>query len=247
MNNIVQVARQRLKSFLGPERATHLRCWSRGLGVPRWGNLRRLAPFSSTWGVDRGTPIDRYYLHSFFEENRSYITGDVLEIQRPIYTTRFGSNLHTVHSVDIDPQYQPTYVCDLAKSEGIIPSGRYDCFLLPCTLSVLRDIENCLREALRVTKPGGMILAGTSGFVPLTPESEYPDYWHNSTAGWEEIARRVWPGCEVRTESYGNCLAAVATMLGLAHEELTPSELDVYDARYPVLVTLSCRKPAWIS
>ncbi len=31
-------------------------------------------------------------------------------------------------------------------------------------------------------------------------------------------------------------------MLGLAPEELTTEELEYYDARYPVLVTLRCRK-----
>ena len=241
MTELLRTARRRIKFLLGLERSTHLRCWSRGLGVPRWGNLRRLLPFSDTFGVDRGTPVDRHYLHRFLEEHRADIVGDVLEIQRPIYATRFGSDLGSVHTVDIDGQYQPTYHCDLAKSADVIPADRYDCFLMPNTLSVLRDVETCLREALRVIKPGGTILATTSGFVPLTPE--YPDYWHHSAAGWEEIARRVWPGCDVRTRSYGNCLAAVAAMLGLALEELKSSELDVYDARYPVLVSLVCRKP----
>ena len=37
-------------------------------------------------------------------------------------------------------------------------------------------------------------------------------------------------------------LAAVAALLGVAVEELTPAELDYEDRRYPVLVTLFCRK-----
>ena len=37
----------------------------RGLGVPYWGNLRRLRPFSVYYGFDRGTPVDRYYLDRF--------------------------------------------------------------------------------------------------------------------------------------------------------------------------------------
>lgn len=77
-------------------------------------------------------------------------------------------------------------------------------------------------------------------YVPLTPD--YPDYWHLSAAGWREITARVWAGHEVEIVQQGNCLAAVAAMLGLAHEELTPAELDVQDERYPVLVSLRCRK-----
>ena len=46
-----------------------------------------------------------------------------------------------------------------AKAEETIPSNSYDCFLLPNTLCVLKDIEGALRNALRVLKPGGVILA----------------------------------------------------------------------------------------
>jgi hypothetical protein len=58
------------------------------------------------------------------------------------------------------------------------------------------------------------------------------------------VAERAWPGCEVQVEQHGNCLAAVASMLGLALEELRDDELRVEDPRYPVLVTLVCRKPS---
>jgi SAM-dependent methyltransferase len=241
INGLTPATRQQIRSLLGPRWTTRLRCLSRGLGVPRWGNLRRVTPFSSEFGFDRGTPIDRHYLHHFLEVNRDAVTGDVLEIQSTGYTTRYGSHLRSAHSVDIDAQHKPTYRCDLAQSEGVIPSDRYDCFLLPNTLCVLRDVEGCLRQALRVVRPGGVILASTAAFVPLTPD--YPDYWHLSAAGWEEITRRVWPACEVSIRSHGNCLAAVAAMLGLALEELTAPELDAADPRYPVLITIRCRKP----
>jgi len=236
-----QEARQRLKALIGPRWTTRLRCASRGLGMPRWGNLRRVRPFSTQFGFDRGTPVDRYYLHQFLERHRELIRGDVLEIQTPAYTERYGAKLRVAHSVDIDPRHQPTYLCDLALAMIPFACAWYECFLLPNTLCMLRDVEGCLREALRVIRPGGVILASTAAFVPLTPD--VPDYWHLSAAGWREMTARVWPGCETRVESHGNCLAAVAAMLGLAHEELDPSELEAEDWRYPVLITLSCRKP----
>jgi hypothetical protein len=85
-------------------------------------------------------------------------------------------------------------------------------------------------------RPGGVILASTAALVPLT--GDVPDYWHLSADGWRELTRRAWPDTTLRVEAHGNCLAAVAAMLGLAHEELDPAELDVYDARFPVLVTV---------
>jgi len=165
----------------------------------------------------------------------------VLEIQASSYTQRFGRDVRVAHSVDANPLVQPTIVCDLAESAGVLPSDGYDCFLLPSTLQHLQRLEPCLRQALRVIRPGGVILATAAGFVPLIPDG--PDYWRLSAEGWRDIAARVWPGCEVRVEAYGNCLAAVTAMLGLAAEELTPAELDAMDLRYPVVVAIRCRKP----
>jgi hypothetical protein len=122
----------------------------------------------------------------------------------------------------------------------MIPSNTYDCFLLPATLQGLRDIEACLREALRVVRPGGVVLATTAGFMPLMPDA--PDYWRMSAAGWTELIARAWPGADVSVKAHGNCLAAAAAMHGLCAEELTDLELDVEDARYPVAITIVGRK-----
>ena len=233
--------RDLIKQQLSPRAVVQLRCLQRGLAIPRWGNLRRVRPFSDNFGFERGTPLDRYYLHQFLERHRKYIRGRVLEIQSPSYARLFGHDIEAAHGVDIIPTFNPTYVCDLAQSEGVIPDASYDCFLLPNTLCVLRDIEGCLRNALRVVRPGGVILATTAALVPLTGDA--PDYWHLSAEGWREIAARVWAAKgEFQIDAHGNCLAAVAAMLGLAHEELEPSELDVVDPRFPVLVTLFCRR-----
>jgi hypothetical protein len=85
-------------------------------------------------------------------------------------------------------------------------------------------------------RPGGVVLASAAALVPLTGDA--PDYWHLSADGWREVTKRAWPDASVHVEAHGNCLAAVAAMLGLAHEELDPAELDVRDARFPVLVTV---------
>lgn len=229
-----------LKRIIGPRWSSLARCLIRGRGLPRWGNLRRTSPFSTNFGFDRGTPVDRYYLHRFLEAHRPSITGDVLEIQSPGYTERYGHEVRRAHTVDVDPRFRPTHLVDLARSRGVIPDAAYDCVLLPNTLSVLRDVETCLAQALRIVRPGGTILASASAFVPLVPDA--PDYWRMSLAGWTEVLGRVWGDAEVDLEAHGNCLAAVAAMLGLAAEELSEKELDVKDERYPVLITVSARR-----
>jgi hypothetical protein len=233
------MARPLIRRALGRRGTVVARCVTRGMPLPRWGNLRRTTPFSTHFGADRGTPIDRYYLDRFLRSHEADITGAVLEIQVPSYTRKFGHDVVQSDTVDINPSFTPTFLCDLARAD-MIPSNTYDCFLLPATLQGLRDIEACLREALRVVRPGGVVLATTAGFMPLMPDA--PDYWRMSAAGWTELIARAWPGADVSVKAHGNCLAAAAAMHGLCAEELTDLELDVEDARYPVAITIVGRK-----
>ena len=62
------------------------------VGHVRFGSLRRLKPISRLFGFDRGQPIDRYYIETFLQKNRSDIGGRVLEIGDPGYTLKFGGD-----------------------------------------------------------------------------------------------------------------------------------------------------------
>lgn len=232
---------QDFKRFIGPRWTTRLRVLARNLGWVRWGNLRRVQPFSNVFGWDRGTPVDRYYADAFFEKYRAAIRGDVLEIDRSLYTERYGYALGKAHTFDIDPRCNPTYLCDLAHSENALPDEAYDCVLLPCTLSLLREIVPCLRNALRVLKPGGTILANASCLSPMDGTTR--DFWHASPAGWRHLTELAWPGCEVILEPHGNCLAAAAAIMGISAEELSPEELAYDDGIYPVVTNIVCQKP----
>ena len=236
--------RARVRGMVSPHTTVLLRCLLKGYPIPRWGNLRRRGPFSADFGFERGTPIDRFYLERFLHQHRALIRGAVLEIQAPIYTKLYGQGVEVSETIDISSAVSPTYMCDLAQSDGHVPANRFDCFLLPNTLCVLRDVEGSLRHALRVVKPGGTILAATaSAFVPTV--TDYPDYWRMTAAGWREVAGRVFDdGCRFEVEQHGNAVAAMASLLGLAAEELTTDELKANDLRYPVLVTLRCTKTA---
>lgn len=236
----MSVATRLAKRLFGPRMTAVLRCMLRGHPLPRWGNLRRTTPFSSTFGFERGTPIDRHYLHAFLDAHRALITGDVLEVQTASYAERYGHDLARTDTFDIVPQFSPTYLCDLAHAEDVLPDAAYDCLLLPNTVQHFRELDACLRQAFRVVRPGGAILASAAGLLPLTGDA--PDYWRLSPAGWRETLPRLWPGADIVVTGHGNCLAAAAAQMGLAAEELTTAELDADDSRFPVLTTILCRK-----
>lgn len=228
--------RSRVKNAVGPRATARLRGLARGYERPHWGNLRRTRPFSDQFGFERGTPIDRYYLHRFLDQHRTRITGDVLEVQTDSYTHRFGLDVKRSDTFDIVAQFEPTFLCDFTSAQCPIPDRSYDCVLLPNTLPHFRDLDGGVAQVRRVLRDGGVLLASAAGLIPLT--GDVPDYWRFSPDGWRERLRRLWPDAVVEVQGHGNCLAAVASHLGLAVEELTDAELDVQDPRFPILTTI---------
>jgi SAM-dependent methyltransferase len=235
--------RDRLKRMIGPKLTVRMRSWREGFEMPRWGNLRRTSPFSPNFGFERGVPVDRHYLHRFLEKHRRRIAGEVLEIQGTGYARRFGGDaVRSASSIDIDSRYEPTYLCDLATADAVLPAESFDCFLLPNTLQHLRRLPAALRQAHRLVRPGGAILASAAGLLPLIPDSPDHDFWRFTPAGWRELLSENWPHAKIEVEGHGNCLVACAAAMGLALEELDPAELEVNDVRFPVLVTVAAIK-----
>ncbi len=157
------VMRELIERLLGPRGIMRLRRFARGQERPRWGNLRRLAPFSTRYGFDRGTPVDRYYLDRFLDGHRSLITGQVLEIQTDGHARRYGRDLERIDTVDISGEFRPTYLCDLASS-GVTAGAkvtRGSLFTRAWSSSTHR------RSAMVLTGPRNSMRIGSAGSSEL--------------------------------------------------------------------------------
>lgn len=210
-------------------------------GGVRFGNLRRLTPVSQVFGFDRGQPIDRYYIESFLQDRSSDICGRVLEIGDATYTRRFGGN-RVIRSeiLHVEPgNSSATLVGDLATGYGI-PSGVYDCLILTQTLQFIYDVQNAIIHAHDALKPGGVLLATTSGISQISryDMARWGDYWRFTDTSFRQLFGDVFGAESVTVETYGNVLVACAFLHGLATEELTLSELGYLDPDYPVIITV---------
>jgi SAM-dependent methyltransferase len=202
----------------------------------RWGDLRRTEPFSRQFGYDRGTPIDRVYLDDFVGRHAGDVRGEVLEIGEPHYTERFGARRVTSHVLDVDASNpRATLVGDLTDP-ATLPEDAFDCVVLMQTLQFVADPSAALANVWRSLAPGGVLLVAVPTISKL--DTDYPrDLWRWTAAGLEELLARTCPGGEVEVTGYGNALAAVAFVMGLAAEELRPEELDAHD---PELALVAC-------
>jgi len=204
----------------------------------RFGDLRRLHPISPNFGYDRGKPVDRRYIEDFLSRNAEDIKERVLEIGDNAYTMQYGGARVTRSDVlDIDESNpRATLVGDLGEGHNL-PSEAFDCIVLTQTLQFVFDVHGAVTILHRMLKPGGVLLL-TVPSVSSIDRGEWGAswYWSLSPAALSRLLGRRFGEANISVTAYGNVLAAVAFLHGLAESELRPTELDARDPLYPVIV-----------
>lgn len=215
------------------------------VGWVRFGDLRRLKPISSDYGNSRGLEIDRYYIEKFLAESADDIHGHVLEIKHNLYTQKYGQNRVTksdvLHPVEGNPD--ATIVADLTKAYHL-PSDCYDTIIFTQTLQVIYDIRTVIATLYRILKPGGVLLATASGMAQLSLADfdQWGEYWRFTSLSARLLFEEAFSVGNVSVHPYGNVLAAISFLEGLACEDLQQSELDARDRSYEVLIAVRAMK-----
>ncbi|MEJ7872813.1 MAG: glycosyltransferase, partial [Rubrobacteraceae bacterium] len=216
------------------------------VGHVDFGSLRRVTPVSREWGFDRGLPVDRYYIEDFLVRRTRDIRGHVLEIGDALYTRKYGgervTNSDVLHVTEGNPQ--ATIVADLTCADDI-PSNTFDCVIVTQTLHLIYDVRSAIHTLQRILKPGGTVLATFPGISQI--EKAYPWgtwYWAFTTPSARRLFEECFPSENVKVETYGNVLAAISFLHGLAAGELSRGELDYRDPDYEVLIALTAVKKA---
>jgi peptidoglycan/xylan/chitin deacetylase (PgdA/CDA1 family)/glycosyltransferase involved in cell wall biosynthesis len=219
---------------------------TRGLSRVEWGDLRRVQPLSPRWGLDRGQPIDRYYIEQFLERHRADVRGRVLEVRDARYTRQFGGSAVTRSDVlDIDASNDnATIVADL-RSAGAISTATYDCIILTHVLHFIDDIQLALSECFRMLRPGGTLLVTAPSITRVDVETGPDgDYWRFTEASARRHFAAIFRATDFEVSTFGNVTACGAFLLGMAAQEMTPAELDAADSAFPLVIGVRAVKPA---
>jgi peptidoglycan/xylan/chitin deacetylase (PgdA/CDA1 family)/glycosyltransferase involved in cell wall biosynthesis len=217
---------------------------ARGLTRVDWGDLRRVQPLSPCWGLDRGQPIDRYYIGRFLDRHRADIRGRVLEVRDARYTRQFGGPAVTSSDVvDIDSTNDgATIIADL-RSANAIATASYDCIILTQVLQFIDDIQAALAECFRILRPGGTLLVTAPCVIRVDDEAGPDgDYWRLTEASARKHFAAVFPAEAFEVSTFGNVGACGAFLQGISVEEMTPADLDPIDQRFPLVVAVRAVK-----
>ena len=222
-----------------------MRYLNRNKLVVEFASLTTTTPVSRVFGLDRGTPINRYYIDKFLASQAASIRGRVLEVGDSTYSRRFGGDrverFEVLHVTADNPA--ATIVGDLTDP-ATLPAEVIDCFLCTQTFDCIFEVQQAVLGAHQLLKPGGVLLATMSGISQISryDMERWGEYWRFTTAAATRLFQPVFTG-GVEVGSCGNVLAAIAALQGLAVEDLPdPALLDEHDADYPLIVTVVARK-----
>lgn len=206
-----------------------------------WSDLRRLEPVSRAFGFDRGTPVDRYYIERFLEQNAVSVRGRVLEIGDATYTRRFGGERVTHSDVlHAEAGNRPaTLMGDLA-SGTVIPRDVFDCIILTQVLPFVFDVRGALATCHAALKAGGVLLATVPGISQISryDMDRWGDFWRFTSLSLRRLAGDAFDERDVQIRAFGNVLVATAFLQGIPVQELTIDELEYIDPDYELLITL---------
>jgi glycosyltransferase involved in cell wall biosynthesis len=225
--------------------------WRHGYTPPagwvRYGSLRRTAPISRDFGVERGTPVDAYYADRFLTEHRADLRGAVLEVgDRPGTGHRFAARDVTrfaTASLRLDARLN----CEAGDHALLdLRDGPFDCVLLGGALAHAFDTRAALRACFDALCPGGVLLATLPCISQINRYADVRqgDYWRFTPRSARALFEQVVRSDQLDVRIYGNVLAATALLQGIAAEELRADELDANDVEFPVVVAVRAVKPA---
>jgi SAM-dependent methyltransferase len=185
-------------------------------GVP----LLPAEPFSRSFGLDHGTPIDRVHIEAFLERHRADVRGAVLEILEPVYTERFGAGVTRSEVLDAAADAPRATIRGNLETGENLPAGAFDCFICTQTFSYTLDVQAAVRNAARVLKPGGVLLCSVPGISQQraagAKEQEFPDLYRFTSHALRRLLEAEF--AEVEVEAFGDVRSAAQFLYGIPAE-----------------------------
>lgn len=114
-------------------------------------------------------------------------TAKFLDIAPQIYegVSGFIEPEHTLHTLDISPEFHPTFVGDICATNLQIPASSYDAIFMTEVIEHVLNPQAAINEVYRMLKPRGRLFASSPFNFRI--HGPLPDCWRISEHGWRQL------------------------------------------------------------
>ncbi len=197
-----------------------------------------ILPLSRNFGVERGTPVGRYYVEQFVKSNGNNIHGDILEFGASARYKKFFNGFESYETISVSNEPGITYIADIHNMNEL-PNKKFDCIVCTQVFEHLKYPESAAKSLFFMLKDNGILLF-TAPFI-------------NNVHGCPSDYRRfTLDGCRLILEdagfyleqiSYGgNCMVSTGSLMGMVAEDFSESDLNTKDDVYPYNILIRAVK-----
>lgn len=202
------------------------------------------SPVSRTFGSDRGTAVDRFYIEKFLKSNSDYIKGTVMEVANNNYTIKFGKDNVTKSIIcHVMGWGKDAIKVNFETGEGV-RDEMTDCLICTQTLQYIFDLKTAMENIYRMLKPGGVALITVPGIKPLCEydNNQWGEHWSFTEKSMDKLCSLVCSKENYEVKQYGNVKSATAYLYGVCLEDINEEELEVSDSQFPFIISARIRK-----
>ena len=206
--------------------------------IHRFFHAINVLPYSRNFGLERGSPVGRYYVEKFLRENAGRITGRCLEFGEPRYKSYFPKATR-YEITDVVSRPGVNYVCDIHNPQGM-PKDYFDAVICTQVFEHLAHPERAAQSLYELMAPGGILLL-TAPFI--NPVHYVPTDFRRFTPECLDMIIQE-AGFIVESIGYGgNSLVSTGSLMGMVQEDFSIAELEKKDPVYPYNILIRARKP----
>jgi len=206
--------------------------------IHRFFHAIHVLPYSRNFGLERGSPVGRYYVEKFLRENADHIAGRCLEFGEPRYKPYFPK-VREYEITDVVQRPGVKYVCDIHEPQGM-PKNHFNAVICTQVFEHSAYPEKAAKSLFEIMAPGGVLLL-TAPFI--NPVHYVPTDFRRFTPECLDMIIKD-AGFNVEIVSFGgNSLVGTGSLLGMVQEDFSVAELEAKDPIYPYNILIRARKP----
>lgn len=184
--------------------------------------------------MDRGTPIDRFYIEKFVKSKRKYISGNIYEIGDDFYSKKYAQP-HSKFTVLTYKENEPfaKHNINFNKKNSHLYNTA-DCLIVVQTLNFLYNTKNAISEIRNILKYDGCAIITVSSITPVSlyDYKRWGDFWRFTDMALRELLLEFFSIEEIEIRSFGNYDSTMFYLSGACAEEVNESILNHIDPEF---------------